>query len=72
MGDDTSSTGDVRQKDSPCACPYCDVTGEDLYPFCSACGANLRPCPVCEKPIGKAKTVCPYCGAEVKRDSSAT
>ncbi len=44
-----------------CHCPFCDNTLEMPYPFCQACGAELRICPVCGQPLPQDAQVCPHC-----------
>ncbi len=66
MAETTNRPGESREKKDSCACPYCEASAEELYPFCTACGAGLRPCPSCQSPVGKSVTKCPHCGAEIR------
>lgn len=50
----------IEEKDA-CHCPFCDHALEMPYPFCRACGAELRYCPVCGQPLPKDADACSYC-----------
>lgn len=50
----------IEEKDA-CHCPFCDHALEMPYPFCRACGAELRYCPVCGQPLPKDANACSYC-----------
>lgn len=44
-----------------CRCPFCDQTMEMPYPFCQACGAELRRCPVCGSVLPQDTDTCAHC-----------
>ena len=44
-----------------CRCPFCDGPVEKEPSICSPCGAGVRYCPACGKPIPHAEESCPSC-----------
>jgi len=49
------------------ACPYCDAEiFAASFPYCTECHVRIIYCPDCKKPIPRASTKCPSCGAAVK------
>ena len=44
-----------------CCCPFCDSALEMPYPFCQACGSELRYCPECGQLLPKDAESCPHC-----------
>ncbi len=49
-----------------CTCPYCEVSMEEPYPYCSGCGAELKYCPKCESVVAQGAKTCAGCGAELE------
>lgn len=49
----------VRQ----CRCPYCEGSTKMAFPFCVACGQELRFCPACQEPLPRDALRCSHCGA---------
>ena len=47
-----------------CHCPFCDSSLEMPFPFCQACGAALRYCPVCGQPLAEDVEDCPHCAEQ--------
>lgn len=50
-----------HQEQHLCRCPFCDNAVRMPYPFCQACGAELRYCPRCGQPLAQDAQVCPHC-----------
>jgi predicted amidophosphoribosyltransferase len=50
-----------KKGEAPCACPFCDAPTDQAYPFCKACGKDLRRCPVCGKALAQDQDTCPEC-----------
>jgi hypothetical protein len=48
-----------------CCCPFCDYAMEMPYPFCQACGVELRYCSECGQPLPKDAETCPHCAETV-------
>ena len=56
------------KKEGKCLCPYCEEQVIVSCPFCHACGAVLSYCVSCQTMVPDEKaTVCPECGAPLKR-----
>lgn len=47
----------------PCVCPFCDAETKPAFPFCQACGKNLRFCVACGQPLPEAAHYCLHCGS---------
>jgi len=45
-----------------CRCPFCENAVVMPYPFCQACGAEIRYCPRCRQPLARDAQVCSHCG----------
>jgi len=51
----------LEQGQDCCQCPFCHKTLQMPYPFCQACGAEIRRCPVCGKVLPQDVEECDRC-----------
>ncbi|MFQ5834634.1 MAG: zinc ribbon domain-containing protein [bacterium] len=56
----------AEAEEKPCICPYCDASLSKPFPFCQACGKEVRFCSQCGKVLPGQTFVCPHCGAKLK------
>ncbi len=53
-----------QKTESGCRCPFCDQSMEMPFPFCQACGTELRYCPECGQPLPQDANTCSHCTQE--------
>lgn len=58
--DKSESPGRGKAKAS-CQCPFCDSPMEATYPFCKACGREIRRCSKCGRVLAPHEKFCPNC-----------